>query len=92
MEAQENGSDASISIEGQIVGTIEYMAPEQAQSSRQVTERPDVYSLWVILYQLLTGKKHFHSSGNLLHDMDKLRDHLPIAPRRINRSIDKDAL
>ena len=90
VEAQENGSDSSISIEGQIVGTIEYMAPEQAQSSRQVTERADVYSLGAILYQLLTGKKHFHSSGNFLHDMDKLRNLLPIAPRRVNRSIDKD--
>jgi serine/threonine protein kinase/class 3 adenylate cyclase len=90
VEAQGKVGEASISIEGQIVGTIEYMAPEQAHASKQVTERADVYSLGAILYQLLTGKKHFHSSGNLLQDMEKLRDHVPVAPRRINRAIDKD--
>jgi serine/threonine protein kinase/class 3 adenylate cyclase len=90
VEAQGNAGHSSISIEGQIVGTIEYMAPEQAHSSRHVTERADVYSLGAILYQLLTGERHFHSSGNLLHDLEKLRDHVPVAPRRINRSIDKD--
>jgi len=90
VEAQGKVGEASISIEGQIVGTIEYMAPEQAQASKHVTERADVYSLGAILYQLLTGKKHFHSSANLLYDLEKLRDHVPVAPRRINRAIDKD--
>jgi serine/threonine protein kinase/class 3 adenylate cyclase len=90
VEAQGKVGEASISIEGQIVGTIEYMAPEQAHASKHVTERADVYSLGAILYQLLTGKKHFHSSGNLLQDLEKLRDHVPVAPRRINRAVDKD--
>ena len=90
VEAQGKVGEASISIEGQIVGTIEYMAPEQAHASKYVTERADVYSLGAILYQLLTGKKHFHSSGNLLHDLEKLRDHVPVAPRKINRAIDRD--
>jgi serine/threonine protein kinase/class 3 adenylate cyclase len=90
VEVQGKPGEASISIEGQIVGTIDYMAPEQAHASKHVTERADVYSLGAILYQLLTGKKHFHSSGNLLHDLEKLRDHMPVAPRRINRAIDRD--
>jgi serine/threonine protein kinase/class 3 adenylate cyclase len=89
-QAHEHEGDASVSIEGQIVGTIEYMAPEQALSSKHVTERADLYSLGAILYQLLTGQKHFQSSGNLVVDAEKLRDYVPVPLRKINRNIDKD--
>jgi hypothetical protein len=80
----------SISIEGQMVGTIEYMAPEQAQSSKHVTERADVYSLGAILYQLLTGRKHFQSRGSLLEDAQKLQDYESPRLRQFNREIDRD--
>ncbi len=78
---EDDPQEFSISIEGQIVGTIEYMAPEQAQSSKHVTERADVYSLGAILYQLLTGRKHYTSSGSLLQDAQTLQEYeSPPAP------------
>ncbi len=87
---EDDTQEFSISIEGQIVGTIEYMAPEQAQSSKHVTERADVYSLGAILYQLLTGRKHFTSSGSLLQDAQALQEYESPPLRQFNKEIDRD--
>ncbi len=52
--------DATMTIPGQIVGTFEYMAPEQADPAQyDVDTRADVYSLGVMLYELLVGSLPF---------------------------------
>lgn len=79
---------SSLSISGHILGTLEYMAPEQAHSSLHVDERADVYALGAILYQLATGRKHFVATGHLLHDAQRLQKHEPPSAREINPTLD----
>lgn len=57
---------------GQIMGTLEYMAPEQCKDSRDVTPQADLYSLGATFYKLLTGQApyscdEYDSYGKLFH-------------------------
>ena len=83
-------SDAEVSITGQMVGTIDYVAPEQAAGDKQVDFRADVYSAAAMLYILLTGHKHFETSGNILSDIHALKDHRPVLPSRHRPLLDDD--
>lgn len=55
-EAPQTSADKPLTIAGQIVGTLDYMAPEQAKSFHQVDICADIYSLGATFYKLLTGE------------------------------------
>jgi len=70
---------------GSVMGTPKYMAPEQAQGKYD-DPRSDLYSLGVILYEVMTGETPFHADTPLAIMMQHLRD-LPKPPELINTGI-----
>lgn len=80
-----------ISITGQVLGTLPYMSPEQASGNPDhVDSRTDVYSLGVILYQLLTGEYPYEVVGNMRDVLDRILTAAPRRPSTFQRRIDHD--
>jgi serine/threonine-protein kinase len=52
----------TITEQHQIMGTVMYMSPEQVKSSKEVTYTTDIYSLGVVLWQMVTGKKPYDTN------------------------------
>ena len=71
---------------GMVLGTPAYMSPEQLSDSKSVDKRSDIYSVGVLLYQMITGEKPFASSfsADVIH---KIAKGIYVKPHKINPSI-----
>jgi serine/threonine protein kinase len=57
------GSDVALTLEGEVLGTPQYMSPEQASAQSDLDERCDVYALGGILYSILTLRPPLSKGG-----------------------------
>jgi serine/threonine-protein kinase len=66
---------------GRVLGTTDYVSPEQALG-HEVTEQSDVYSLGIVLYEMLTGEIPFQADTQVAVAMKHVREPLPDVQRR----------
>src|SRR5438105_7462211 len=76
-------ADTSLAQSGALVGTLNYMAPEQGRGEKHLTTAADVYGLGAVLYECLTGRPPF--DGPSLAEIGRpLTSEPPAAPRAVN--------
>jgi serine/threonine protein kinase/tetratricopeptide (TPR) repeat protein len=77
-----------ITAEGIIIGTPEYMSPEQVEG-KEVDQRSDIYSLGIILYEMVTGKVPFEGDTPFSIAM-KHKTEAPPDPRKVNAQVPEE--
>ena len=93
-QAAASTRDARLTATGLIVGSPQYVSPEQARGDGDVDARSDIYSLGCVLYEMLTGRAPFQAKtleatllGHMTQQPPSLRDARSDVPARIEQIV-----
>jgi serine/threonine-protein kinase len=75
--AKREDAEGGVTVTGQVVGTPEYMSPEQAQG-KQVDARTDVYALGIVTYEIFTGHVPFRGDTPISTILKHINDPPPL--------------
>ena len=82
-ETKLSPEEAPLTLSGTILGTPAYIAPEQAAGVPSLTTAADVYSLGVVLYELLAGRPPFEGA-TVMETLQKVMNEEPVPPSRLH--------
>jgi len=84
-------ADNTTSMTAQLVGTPAYMSPEQTTGDPDAIDmRTDVYSLCVVLYEIVTGQMPYDTKCSIGKLLEHIATTEPVSPDRLNKKIDGD--
>ena len=87
-DAATTADSGNVTIAGSTLGTVAYMSPEQARG-QDIDGRSDVFSLGLVLYEMVTGRQAF--SGDMTAVIfDGILNRTPVAPSSINSDVPPD--
>ena len=81
--------DKSLTRTGNLIGSLHYMSPEQVRGDADIDGRTDIYSLGVVLYEMVTGRKPFDGNS----EFSIMKAHLeetPVPPDEIDGAVDAE--
>ena len=82
--AKQQEDDANLTKDGTTLGSPYYISPEQAES-KKVDGRSDIYSLGIVLYEMLTGAKPFQGDSDIQIIISHLSDPVPSLPPELEQ-------